>query len=118
MSILDANVVDAIEIADSHKTAILVITDHIEWNDPDHELLLRRKVESYLTFVKSGQFVESNKEAALYKIAIIIVAKFSLDVNGERITSKLRDQLVRHHVALYIYHWSGGDFAPLTTLLT
>lgn len=65
MSVDQINVVDFIGVDNSTGHVVLTITDHIEWIDGDseHLLLLQEKLNTYLSFVESGEILETYPDA-------------------------------------------------------
>ena len=56
MSISEPNKVDIIGTKPDTNAVLLVITDHLPWDDTHaHKLLIQEKVNTYLQFVESGQ---------------------------------------------------------------
>jgi len=56
MSITEANKIDIIATHASSSIVKLVITDHLSWDDFDsHARMLENKINTYLTFIESGQ---------------------------------------------------------------
>lgn len=59
MSIENINVIDGIALAENKKGFILLITDHLDWNDQlSHLNLLQDKINSYLEFIENEQYKE------------------------------------------------------------
>jgi hypothetical protein len=73
MSIEDLNSVDFIGIENNEKV-ILTISDHLAWNK-EHLLLLQEKLNLYLSFIESGEILESYPDAQGKDIKIIVVCK-------------------------------------------
>ena len=56
MTISDKGKVDLIAVRPGSDEVLLMITDHLQWDDvDDHMLLVQDKVNDYLEFVESGQ---------------------------------------------------------------
>jgi hypothetical protein len=56
MSITETNKIDIIATHASSSIVKLVITDHLSWEDFDsHAQMLEDKINTYLTFIESGQ---------------------------------------------------------------
>jgi hypothetical protein len=83
MSIVDSNNIDAIGIERKSNSAILTISDHLVWDDDtDHLLLLQNKLNSYVSFIESGQLVEIYPNASGRSLIIDIVCKYPLNKKG------------------------------------
>ena len=73
MSIEDLESVDFIGI-DNNEKVVLTISDHLEWNQ-EHLLLLQEKLNLYLSFIESGEILESYPQAQGKAIKINVVCK-------------------------------------------
>ena len=78
MSVDQTNVVDAIGVDNSTGDLVLTIMDHLEWigNDNEHLLLLQEKLNTYLSFVESGDLLESYPNAKGRAVLIDVVCKY------------------------------------------
>lgn len=79
MSIDQTGVVDAIGIDDSSGEVVLTISDHLEWGNDEHLLLLQDKLNTYLSFVESGEIFNSYADAKGRSVLINLVCKYSPD---------------------------------------
>jgi hypothetical protein len=86
MSIEDTQTVDAIG-TESDGTIVLTISDHLEWND-EHLYLLQEKINSYLSFVESGEIYEVYAAAKDGEIKINVVCKYQPTTEGTSFLSK------------------------------
>ena len=86
MSIEDTQTVDAIG-TESDGTVVLTISDHLEWND-EHFYLLQEKINSYLSFVESGEIYETYATAKDSDIKINLVCKYQPTTEGASFLSK------------------------------
>lgn len=75
MSIEQTNSVDAIGIDNDNGFIVLTISDHLEWNE-EHHYLLQEKINSYLSFIESGELVVNYPSAEGKKVLIKIVCMF------------------------------------------
>jgi hypothetical protein len=56
MSICETNEIDIVAARSDSSVVKLIIADHLGWADPhEHCLLLQEKLNTYITFVESGQ---------------------------------------------------------------
>lgn len=56
MSVVEKNKVDGIGRSDDNTKAILMISDHLDWeNEYEHLILLQDKINAYINFIESGQ---------------------------------------------------------------
>lgn len=81
MSVEQTNVVDAIGVDNATGDVVLTITDHLEWSggDNEHLLLLQEKLNTYLSFVESGELLEAYPNAIGRAVFIDVVYKHPLN---------------------------------------
>ena len=81
MSIEQTKVVDAIGVDDLSDEVILTITDHLKWggDSDEHLLLLQEKINTYLSFIESGELIGSYPDAKGRIVVINIVWKYPLN---------------------------------------
>lgn len=78
MSVEQTNIVDFIGINPDSQNVILTLVDPLPWTsgDRDHLFMLQEKVNSYLSFVESGEILNSYPEAKDREVTINIVFKY------------------------------------------
>ena len=74
MSIEDQSTIDAIGI-NQEGQVILTISNHLEWNS-EHLFLLQEKINKYLSFIESGEILESYPESKGRVLKINVVCKY------------------------------------------
>jgi len=74
MSVSDTRVVDILSTDEVTGESVLTISDHLEWDDPEHLLTLQEKLNTYLAFIESGEIEEQIPNALAGKIRIDLVA--------------------------------------------
>ena len=79
MSVDQTGVVDAIGVNDSSGEVVLTITDHLEWGNNEHLLLLQEKLNTYLGFVESGEILNTYADANGRGVLINVVCKYPPD---------------------------------------
>ncbi len=81
MSVDQTNVIDAIGVDNMTGDLVLTITDHIEWTECDNEhlILLQEKLNTYLSFVESGEILQTYLDAKDRVILIDVVCKYPLN---------------------------------------
>ena len=91
MSVDQTNVVDAIGVDNASGDVVLTITDHLEWsrNDDKHMLLLQEKINSYLSFVESGEVLDSYPDAKGRVVLIDVVCKYPLSQQAQGFYSQI-----------------------------
>jgi hypothetical protein len=73
LSLYETNIVDAIGIDKEKNHVTLALIDSEGWvNEEYHLLLLQEKLNSYLSFIESGEIITSYKEAEGKDIEITI----------------------------------------------
>lgn len=71
MSICESNVVDAIAYDDANSTLIMLLSDHLSWeNEYEHLMALQTKLNSYAAFIESGQHLGINLNGKIDRIVI------------------------------------------------
>jgi hypothetical protein len=91
MSIEQAKTVDAIGIDNETNNVILTISDHFDWleNTNNHLFLLQEKLNSYLSFIESGEIIDVYPDAKNRKIAIDIVCQYPLNEQAQEFYQKV-----------------------------
>lgn len=60
MSVIEADKIDGMGKGKENVELILLITDHLGWeNEQEHLVILQNKINSYLGFIESKQYVET-----------------------------------------------------------
>jgi hypothetical protein len=100
MPIDEPQTVDAVGVEKATGEAVLTISDHREWHDAEHLLLLQNKLNTYLAFIESGEIFESYPAARDRSIRIDVVCKFQPDKIGAEFLSKAESVVRRAGFAL------------------
>ncbi len=91
MTIENPNVVDIVATRDDLDEVLLVITDHLEWQDVhQHLLTLQEKINGYLAFIESGELLRKYPNAAGKNVRIEVALKHSLPSDGEEFFQRAR----------------------------
>jgi len=62
MSVVEADKVDIVATRPGSNCVVLVVTDHLRWDDLDaHLLALQAKFNTYIAFIESGQVYRLEK---------------------------------------------------------
>lgn len=85
MTVESTNIVDAIGVDDATGNVVLTITDHLEWAETDNEhlLLLQEKLNTYLSFVESGEILKAYPNAKGRAVLIDVVCKYPLNHHAQ-----------------------------------
>src|SRR5262245_55435174 len=82
MTIEQTQVVDMMGVNEHTGELQLVISDHLDWdhdtNTHTHLILLQEKLNTYLSFVESGEILESYPASKGRDIVIYVVGKYPL----------------------------------------
>jgi hypothetical protein len=91
MSVDQTNVVDSIGIDIATGDVVLTITDHLEWtgSDNEHLLLLQEKLNTYLSFVESGEIFETYPDAKGRAVLIDVVCRWALNQQAQGFYSQV-----------------------------
>lgn len=97
MSVAEAGVIDMWGIPDWDRSKIeLVITDHLGWEpeeEMEHLLMLQEKVNSYISFIESGE-INTAIPSAVGKAPIIrVVGKYALSKQAEAFVDRVTEVL-------------------------
>ena len=86
MTVEDLGKIDVTAIARESGDVILVISDHLDWdeNEGEHLFALQNKLNAYLEFIESGQVYAKIPRAVENKIIIEVVGKFSLSDEAKK----------------------------------
>lgn len=79
MSIEDTGVVDAIGSDDFDGEVVLLISDHLNWDDEsNHLILLQSKINTYIRFYESGEIYEKYPSLSGRRVIIKIDFKYQV----------------------------------------
>lgn len=97
MSVAETGVIDMWGIPAWDKSKIeLVITDHLGWEpeeEMEHLLLLQEKVNSYISFIESGE-INTAIPSAVGKAPIIrVIGKYALSKQAEAFVERVTEVL-------------------------
>ena len=76
---------DTVDLIGTEKASgkiVLTISDHLAWGDEAHLSALQDKINTYLSFIESGEIYQQYPEARGQEIRIEAVMKFAPDKNG------------------------------------
>lgn len=84
MSIEDKDKIDSMGINKETGVVTLAISDHLDWdNEYEHLIMLQEKINTYLSFLQSGEVYKSYPQAKGKKFDIKIYAKYELSKKAE-----------------------------------
>ena len=73
MTISDIGVVDIVTTNNANAECVLTISDHLPWDEPGHLLMLQEKLNTYLSFIESGEIEGPVPDAKYRSIRINVV---------------------------------------------
>lgn len=92
MSVNDTRIIDAVGVEKITNYVVLTIMDQLDWEDEQkHLVLLQDKINTYISFIESGELVEAYPEAKNRKTAISVVGKHKPTPDAIRFFLKVRD---------------------------
>ena len=84
MAVTDPNSIDLVRIERSSGKVLLIISDHLPWDDVDSHLQsLQDKINSYFTFIESGELTERFPIATDRRPVIVVALKHDLPDSAE-----------------------------------
>ena len=92
MSIEETDVIDFIGVNEKENEVVLTISDHLGWGSDasSHLLLLQEKINTYSSFIGSGELLDSYPDANGRKVVISIVAQHSLNEEAQNFIVKVK----------------------------
>ena len=83
MSVIQSDKIDFISLRKGTNFVVLTISDHLDWRDSDYHLqILQDKLNSYLSFIESGEIYDSYPNAKDKDIVIEVSGKHPLSEEG------------------------------------
>jgi hypothetical protein len=91
MSVDKTNAIDAIGVDKLTEDVVLTIADHLVWSESDNEhlLLLQEKLNAYLSFVESGELLQTYPNAKGRAVLIDVVCKYPPTRQAKSFCSKV-----------------------------
>jgi hypothetical protein len=85
MTVENTAVVDIIGVDRETRGVVLTISDHLDWSDSvRHQLILQKKLNTYLAFVESGEIEERYPDAKGKSVSFRVVFRFRPDDEGQQ----------------------------------
>jgi hypothetical protein len=105
MSVSDPKVIDLIGVERITGNVVLTLTDHLDWSDTHHHLvLLQEKVNTYLRFIESGELLSAYPDAKGRSVVIGIVAKYLPSADGERFLKGVESTIAKAGIGFRFEH--------------
>ncbi|MCC8070011.1 MAG: hypothetical protein LIO71_09735 [Ruminococcus sp.] len=87
MSVLETNLIDGLAQVEKTGDIILLIVDHLPWEEPNHLQLLETKINTALNFVKSGEvfkkYPHERERVANHEVKVIFQIALKYPPNQE-----------------------------------
>jgi hypothetical protein len=115
MTVEDIDKVDRLAFNRNNGDALLVISDHLDWdeNEGEHLLVLQGKLNAYLEFVESGQLYIKHPRAIGKKIIFYVVGKFPLSEEASKFYRLARKAIQDYGYSLQFVHHTPGQTIPV-----
>jgi hypothetical protein len=85
VTVENPHVVDFISTDTGTDDIVLTIADHLPWNEGhEHLLALQQKLNTYLSFIESGELLEARPEAAGRRVRIALMHREPLTAMAAR----------------------------------
>ena len=99
MSILEIKKVDAMGISKDGKGLILMLADHLDWqNEQEHLILLQDKINAYLGFIESNQYLDNFPDIVFDYYVIDVRFKFKVTENCLKFFEVINIQLKENNI--------------------
>ncbi|MEN2773874.1 DUF6572 domain-containing protein [Acetivibrio clariflavus] len=94
MSVAEINQVDAMGISKDGKGLILMISDHLDWNnEAEHLFLLQEKINAYLGYIEANEFLDVYPNLKFEYYIIELHFKYPITTNCWRFIKAINTQL-------------------------
>lgn len=91
MSVEQTKIIDFIGVDKKSGHVILSISDHLEWqSDEEHLFILQEKINTYLSFLESGEINESYPDALNRHAVIKVCAIHEPEEKGLRFLAEVK----------------------------
>ena len=91
MSIQDPKTVDFVSLGIEFDTALLVVSDHLEWtNTLEHQFALQEKLNAYLGFIESRELYLRFPKANGKHVEIRVIFQHEPDTSGKQFLQKVK----------------------------
>ena len=88
MAVDNPSVIDAAGVSSVTGEVVLMIADHLEWDDGyEHLVVLQEKINCYLGFIESGEIAEAYPQSAGRPVRIAVYCKHAPTADGRRFLS-------------------------------
>lgn len=101
MSVLDIEAIDGVAINKDGNELRMLISDHLEWeNEYEHLFKLQNKINSYLCFIDSRQYIEIYPKYNFSMFCIEIHFKHEITKNCSKFLKVINKQLLASNITV------------------
>lgn len=94
MSVLQKNKIDGMGISKESNTLIMLITDHLIWEEEmEHLLILQDKINAYICFIETKQYEQTYPEKEFDEFVIEIRFKHRLTPNALKFMEAVNEKI-------------------------
>jgi len=94
MSVENSKILDGIALTKDNNGIILLIADHIDWEDEyRHLLMLQEKINSYILFLEEKQYKEIYHNDSIFYGIIEIHFLHNIPSNAEKFLQTVQNQV-------------------------
>lgn len=94
VSVLEKDKIDAIGYDEKNKVIVLMLADHLDWDEEyNHLLLLQDKINAYISFIENEQYLEIMPTKEFDGARIEIHFKYEMTENAEKFLQRVQDQV-------------------------
>jgi hypothetical protein len=115
MTVEEVDKVDRLSFNRENGDVILIISDHLAWdeNEGEHLLVLQAKLNTYLEFVESGQLYAKYPRAIGKKVVFCVVGKFPLSDEAGKLYRLAGKAIEDYGCSLQFVHHKPGEAVPI-----
>lgn len=101
MSVIETDKIDGMGKGKENIELILLITDHLDWeNEQEHLMILQNKINSYLGFIESKQYVETYPNDNFENCVIEIHFKNGMSENCFKFLDAVANQVEEFNIKI------------------
>ena len=103
MTVSDFDYVDGIAVDKDGITLIMLITDHLEWDEDfefDHLTVLQDKINAYCNFIETDQYKDVYPHAQIERYRILIAFKYGMSENCVKYLDVIGKQLAPWNIEI------------------
>lgn len=103
MSVIETNKIDAIGISKDNKSLVIMLSDHLDWNnEAAHLYALQEKINAYLSFVETKQYKNLYPGKEFESYIIDIRFKFKTTDNCKKFIEVINRQIRQYRISIAV----------------